>query len=43
VYTIKKNAEALLEANREDGLEVNTEKIKYDSVSSPKCRTITVY
>jgi hypothetical protein len=31
--TIKKNLKALLEASREVGLEVNTEKIKYMFVS----------
>jgi hypothetical protein len=37
--TIKKNTEALLEASRETGLEVNTERTKYIVVSLPKCRT----
>jgi hypothetical protein len=29
IDTIKKNTEALLDANKEDGLEVNQEKTKY--------------
>jgi hypothetical protein len=29
IKTIKKNTEALLQASREDGLEVNTGKTKY--------------
>jgi hypothetical protein len=33
IYTIKKNTEALLEASREVGLEVNTEKTVYMVVS----------
>jgi hypothetical protein len=37
INTIKKNREALLEASRKVGLEVNTGK--YGCVSSPKCRT----
>jgi len=37
--TIKKNTEALLEASREVGLEVNTEKTKYKDVSPPECST----
>jgi hypothetical protein len=39
INTIKKNTEALLEASREVGLEVNTEKTKYMVVLSPNCRT----
>jgi predicted HAD superfamily hydrolase len=35
INIIKKNTEILLEANREIGLEVNTEK----TVLLPKCRT----
>jgi len=39
INTIKKNREALLEASREVGLEVNIEKTKYMVVlPSPKCR-----
>jgi len=36
INTIKKNKEALLEARREVGLEVNTEKTEYKVVSSHK-------
>jgi hypothetical protein len=39
INTMKKNTEALLEARREVGLEVNTEKSKYMFVSSSECRT----
>jgi hypothetical protein len=39
VNMLSGNIEALLEANAEVGLEVNTEKTKYGCVSSPKCRT----
>jgi hypothetical protein len=39
IHTIKKNKEALLQASREVGLEVNTEKTKYMFVSPPECRT----
>jgi hypothetical protein len=38
INTIKKNTGALLEASREAGLEVNTEKTKYLATLS-KCRT----
>jgi hypothetical protein len=33
INTIKKNTEALLEASKEDGLEVNVQKTKYIVVS----------
>jgi hypothetical protein len=38
--TIKKNTEALIDANKVVGLEVNPEKIKYIhvAVSSPECK-----
>jgi hypothetical protein len=38
--TIKKNTEALIDASKVVGLEVNAEKIKYIYVafSSPECR-----
>jgi hypothetical protein len=38
INTINKNPDALLDASREVGLEVNTEKV-YGYVSSTKCRT----
>jgi hypothetical protein len=39
VNIIKKNTAFLLQAIRDDGLEVNTGKTKYMVVFSPKCRT----
>jgi hypothetical protein len=42
VKSIKTNTETTLKASREDGLEVNTEKMKYVVVSSPKCRTKSI-
>jgi regulator of replication initiation timing len=36
IDTIKKNIKTLIDANKEIGLEVNTERTKY--MSSPKCR-----
>jgi hypothetical protein len=39
INTIKKSRKALLEASREVGLVVNTEKTIYGYVSPPKCRT----
>jgi hypothetical protein len=43
IETIKKNTQTLIDAGKEVGLEVNTEKCTnvYDVVSSPKCRTIS--
>jgi hypothetical protein len=38
-YINTKNTEDLLQASRGVGLEVNTEKIEYIVVSSPKYRT----
>jgi hypothetical protein len=39
IGTIKKNTEALLQASREIGLKVNTQKTKYMFIYlSPKCR-----
>jgi hypothetical protein len=35
---VTKNTQTLIDASKEIGLEVNTEKTKYMSVSSPKCR-----
>jgi hypothetical protein len=37
IDTIKKNVETIIDASKEVGLEVNTEKI-YVAVSSPECR-----
>jgi hypothetical protein len=40
INTIKKNKKSLLEASKEVGLKVNTEKTKYIVIiSSPKCMT----
>jgi hypothetical protein len=39
INTKKKITEALLEASREAGLEVSTEKTNYMVVLSPKCKT----
>jgi hypothetical protein len=39
IITIKTNKVTLLQANREVGLEVNTEDQVYGCVSPPKCRT----
>jgi hypothetical protein len=36
--TIKKNTQTLIDASKEIGVEVNTEKTIYIAVSSPKCR-----
>jgi hypothetical protein len=39
IDTIKKNTQTLIDASKEIGLEINTEKNKYIYVvSSPKCR-----
>jgi hypothetical protein len=38
IDTINKNTETLIDASREVGLEVNTEKTKYMLVSGPECR-----
>jgi hypothetical protein len=39
INTIKKNTQTLIEASKEIGLEVNTEKTKYNvAVLSPECR-----
>jgi hypothetical protein len=38
IDTIKKNTETLIDASSEVGLQVNTDKTKYVSVSSPECR-----
>jgi hypothetical protein len=36
IDTIKRNTQSLIEASKEIGLEVNTEKTKYILLSSPK-------
>jgi hypothetical protein len=45
VHTVKKNAEALVAATKENGLEVNAHKTKYvhDRVSRSECRTNSQY
>jgi hypothetical protein len=44
MYTLNKNPLAHLDASREDGLEVNAEKINYPIFVSPsKCRTKSQY
>lgn len=46
VYTIRRNTGSILHASRDDGLEVNTEKlvsIKNAQTSSPKCSTKSTY
>jgi hypothetical protein len=37
---IKINTQTLIDAGKEDGLEVNTEKTKYILLSSPECRSL---
>jgi hypothetical protein len=39
INTITKNREALIQASREVGLKVNTERTKYMFVSPTNCRT----
>jgi hypothetical protein len=39
IDTIKKNTEALLDASKEVGLEVDSEKTRYINVSLSECRT----
>ena len=43
VHTVKKNAEALVAATKEIGLEVNAHKNKYDRVSRSERRTNSQY
>ena len=43
VHTVKENAEALLVAGKETGLEENTDKIKHSHVSRSECRTKSQY
>jgi hypothetical protein len=38
IDTTKKNTESLIDASKKVGLEVNTEKTKYDVLPSPECR-----
>ena len=39
IHTLKENAEALVAAAREIGLEVSADKTKYMDVSRSECRT----
>jgi hypothetical protein len=39
IDTIEKNAETLIDASKEVGLEINVEKTKYVAISSPECRS----
>jgi len=43
VHTIKENAEALVVASKEIGLEVNTDKTVHGHVSRSECRTKSEY
>jgi hypothetical protein len=38
INTIKENTETLIDASKEADLEVNTENVKYVTVSSLKCK-----
>jgi hypothetical protein len=38
IDAIKKNMETIIDASKEVGLEVNTEKLSICAVSSPECR-----
>jgi len=42
-YMLLKNAEALVLAGKQTGLEVNADKTKYMGISKSECRTMSQY